>query len=105
MRKFFAPAAAAAAVALALAAAPTPTFAGERGSGGGQQEQRVEGLVTAVNAAGGTVTIGATVVKVGPGTKIERNGVRVPLSAFKVGDRGQARITNGVATKVEAVGP
>ena len=41
------------------------------------------------------------------GTKIERNGRQVPLAAFKLGDRGQAiaLASNGVASKIEAVGP
>ena len=60
----------------------------------------------AVNAAAGTITIGATVVQTNASTKIERNGVRVPLSAIQGGDRGQARIPAGstVASKVESVG-
>lgn len=84
----------------------------DRGSGGnsgpgngGAQEIRIEGTVTAVGAS--SVTINATVVPVGAATKIERNGVRVPLSAIRVGDRGQARILAGaaVASRVESVGP
>ena len=94
------------AVALMLAT-PSVTIA----SGGVQAgETKVEGTVTAVDAANLKVSIkqqnGTTVVvQAAGGTKIERNGVRVPLSAFKVGDRGQAIISaNGIARKLEAVG-
>lgn len=75
-------------------------------SGSNNGETRVEGTVTAVNAAAGTVTIGSTVVQTNASTKIERNGVRVPLSSIQVGDRGQARIPAGssIASKVQSVG-
>ena len=44
-------------------------------------------------------------VKTGATTKIERNNLHVTLSAFKVGDTGEAKIgTDGIALKVEAVG-
>lgn len=99
-----------AALAVALSFAP-PAIA-DKGSGSGSKtELRVEGTVSAVNAAAGTVSIrtqsGAVVtVSSTAATKIERNGVTVKLSAFKVGDRGQARYSaGGVAVKVEATGP
>jgi hypothetical protein len=74
--------------------------------GGNNNETRIEGRVNAVNATAGTITIGATTVQTNPSTKIERNGVRVPLSSIQVGDRGQARIPAGAsaASKVESVG-
>jgi Domain of unknown function (DUF5666) len=70
---------------------------------------KVEGTITAVGASsvtirarsGGQVTVGVTAT-----TKIERNDRHVSLSAFKVGDRGEALFnpTTRVASKVEAVG-
>jgi hypothetical protein len=100
------------AVVVALAAVTlTPSAAVASGPGnGGATETRVEGVVTSVNAAAGTLVIttqGGTAVTVTTtgSTKIERNGARATLAAFKAGDRGQARVTGGVATKVEAVGP
>lgn len=105
------------ALVLALAglalAAPAPTFAGpgSGGGGGGNQQVKVEGILTGGNAAAGQVVIttagGANLtILVGPTTRVERNGVRVPLAAFQLGDRVQA-VTNlaGQASKIEAVGP
>jgi hypothetical protein len=76
------------------------------GRGGNNGETRIEGRVNAVDAAAGTITIGATIVQTNAATKIERNGFHVSLSSIQVGDRGQARIPVGgkVATKVESVG-
>lgn len=90
--------------ALACWAVATPAFA-DRGNTGGAGEIRVEGRITAVSAV--SVTIGTTVVPVSAATRIERNGVRVALTALRIGDRGQARIPVGaaVASRVEAVGP
>jgi Mrp family chromosome partitioning ATPase len=67
---------------------------------------RVESKVNAVNTMAGTVTIGKTTVITNVATKIERNGVRVQLSAFRIGDFGQARLigTSMLASKVEARG-
>jgi hypothetical protein len=100
------------AVVVALAAFTlTPSVAVASGpDNGGSTETRVEGTVSSVNAASGTLVIttrGGTEVTVTTtsSTKIERNGVRVTLAAFKVGDRGQARVTAGLATKAEATGP
>ena len=98
-------------VALALVAysAPATALAGP-GGGGGQRPLKVQGVVTAVNAATGQVAIttiaGQSVVLVAvPTTKIERNGVRVALAAFKIGDRGQALFApNKAVSKIEAVG-
>lgn len=98
-------------LALTAVASLAPFAYADRGPGnGGANETRVEGTITAVNVTAGSVVIttqGGTAITVPTiaATKIERNGVRVTLAAFKVGDRGQARITNGVATKLEAVGP
>ena len=79
---------------------------GPGSSGGNNNEIRVEGTVTAVDVAAGTVTIGSTLVRTNALTKIERNDVRVPLSSIRPGDRGQARIPIGstIASKVESVG-
>ena len=78
----------------------------------GRRDVRVEGLVASVDVVAGTVTIQTrtvgVLVRTNGATKIERNGVRRPLSAFKVGDRGQARFSDAsavFASKVEAVGP
>lgn len=81
------------------------------GKGGGTKETRIEGRIVAVDAAGGIVKIRRqngtiVVIRVTAATKIERNDRHVRLSAFKVGDRGEARISpSGVTTKIEAVGP
>jgi hypothetical protein len=85
---------------------------GSGGSGGGTTAvgSQVEGTITAVNVAAGTVTIrrlsGAeVVVTVGPTTKVERNDESVPLSAFRVGDRGEAKFgLDGTTLKGEAEG-
>lgn len=78
-------------------------------NGGNNQGSKVEGTITAVGA--NSVTIrrlnGTTItVQVASTTKVERNDFHVALSAFKVGDRGEARYdpTTLVATKVEAEG-
>ena len=86
---------------------------GGGGGGGGAvtpTSGQFEGTVAAVDAAGGTVTLRLqngqlVVIRTGPGTKVERNDESVSLAAFRVGDRGEARVgADGVATKVEAVG-
>ena len=72
---------------------------------------KVEGMITAVNAAVGTVTITtrggmAVTLSTTAATKIERNDRRATLTAFRVGDRGQAEYdASKVASKVEATGP
>ncbi len=43
-------------------------------------------------------------VSVPASIKIERNGVRATLAAFKAGDRVQARFLNNATTKFEGVG-
>jgi hypothetical protein len=94
------------ALALALlVGSPSPAIAD-----GGDGSVRIEGVVTGINLATGQVAIqnraGTFVVIVVPATKVERNGMRVPLAAFRLGDRGQARtMANGVGVKIEAVGP
>jgi hypothetical protein len=87
--------------------------AGDKGKGKGGSKKpagKVEGTITAIGAT--SVTIRArsgatTTVQVTATTKIERNDRHVSLSAFQVGDRGEALFNpaNRVATKVEAVGP
>ena len=83
---------------------------GGSGGGGSLVASQVEGTITAVDVAAKTVTIkplsgAAVVVKVGPTTKVERNDESVSLSAFKVGDRGEAKFDlAGVTLKVEAEG-
>lgn len=80
-------------------------------NGGGNQsgQSKVEGLITAVNESSisirqqnGTIVT----VLVDANTKIERNDLHVPLNAFQVGDRGEARFdaSTMLASKVEAVG-
>ena len=85
---------------------------GSSGGGGNQTTVvRVEGTITAVNSGAGTFSIRkqngqVEVVRIGPGTKVERNDLHTTLSAFKVNDFGEARIgSDGIAWKVEAVGP
>jgi hypothetical protein len=80
--------------------------------GGNNGETRVEGALVLVNTVESFVQIrvqnGSRVsVKVLNSTKIERNGVRVALSALKIGDRAQARIqtSTNMTTKLESVGP
>lgn len=98
------------AMAVALTVTPAPTLASGPGRGN-PRPLKVEGTITGVNLVTGQVAIttisGQTVVVVAvPATKIERNGMRVPLGAFRLGDRGQALFAaNGVAFKIEAVGP
>lgn len=108
MSKLFAPVFVALVVALSFA---LPALA-DKGSGGGgvPGELRLEGTVSAVDTTAGTVTItsGGVAVKLTTSatTKVERNGVKATLAAFKLGDRGQARyVAGGAAHKVEAVGP
>ncbi len=96
-------------VALSSFAVPTAALAGPGSGGGKPTETRVEGTVVAVNAAAGSVSIrtqggAVVVVTAAAGTKVERNGVRATVAQFKVGDRGQARLTGGAATKLEATG-
>lgn len=87
-------------------------FAGVAEAGKGSSktnEVRVEGRATAVDA-----TIRVVVIRKSNGqsqslsvpttAKVERNGVSAPLSAFKVGDFVQARLTNNIITKIEARG-
>ncbi|MFO0851580.1 MAG: VCBS repeat-containing protein [Gemmataceae bacterium] len=70
---------------------------------------RIEGTITAVDAAGGAFSIRSAkgtvyLIRVTAATKIEKNGVTVPLSAFLIGDFGQARTdAAGVVTRAEAV--
>ena len=69
---------------------------------------KVEGTITAIDTAAGTVTIAPTgkspvVVKVVAATKIERNGFHTTLSTFRIGDLGEAEIgSDGNAVKIEA---
>lgn len=102
-------------VALAIVACSVPTVAlagpgPGGGGGGGQQQLKAQGIIVGVNPVTGQVAIalrnGQTIfVVAGPTTKIERNGVRVSLYAFKLGDRGQALFApNGAASKIEAIG-
>lgn len=82
------------------------------GGSGNNQEIRIEGTLVAINLPMSKVSIrtaqGAiVVVSIQAATKVERNGVRARLAAFKAGDRAQARIAraSGLTTKFEAVGP
>lgn len=87
-----------------LALTATPALAK---SGG-----RVEGNLVMVDASISNVVVatrgGNQVVLYIPGSaKVERNGARASLSAFKLGDRVQARLgTDGTTVvKFEGVGP
>ena len=70
---------------------------------------RVEGTLAAVSGTSLTVTArGNRSVNIAfnAATRLERNGRRVTISAFQIGDRIEARLgTGGVATKIEATGP
>jgi hypothetical protein len=102
---------------LVLMCSPAPALAdsgpGGGGGGGGNQPglRKIEGRLTGINPAAGIVVIttfgGRTfVLRVVPGTKVERNDRHVSLFAFRIGDRAQAIFRpNGVAVKFEAVGP
>ncbi|MBX9581339.1 MAG: FG-GAP-like repeat-containing protein [Gemmataceae bacterium] len=84
------------------------------GGGGGSGDPvpatsgRFEGTITGVDTAAGAVTIRLqngqlVLIRTSPGTEIERDDIHVALSAFRVGDRGEARVgADGVAAKVEA---
>jgi len=90
--------------------ASAPAALADRGPGGQPNVIKIEGIVAAVDAVNGKVAIrtraGVVTVAVVAATKIERNGRRATLSAFKIGDRAQAEVAaNGIALKVEAVGP
>lgn len=75
------------------------------------RQNKVEGVITAVNVTTGQVAIrmrnGVTVVVVATAaTKIERNDLHASLAAFRLGDRGQALFDNSfLASKIEATGP
>ncbi|MFO0938000.1 MAG: FG-GAP-like repeat-containing protein [Gemmataceae bacterium] len=68
----------------------------------------VEGTITAVNAAAGTVTIQlgngqSVLVTSNSSTDIERNGDHTTLSTFVIGERGEALVgVNGIAWEIEA---
>jgi hypothetical protein len=111
MSKYFLPLTLALALVVGFAVVPAVAGGPGSGKGGVPGELRVEGTVTAVNVAANSVTIAtragvAVTVTASAATKIERNGVRVLLSAIKVGDRGQARyVAGGAAHKIESTGP
>jgi hypothetical protein len=101
-------------VVLAAAVVALSPATGEAAQGRGNKatvtEARVEGVIVAVTPMSVTIRTQAGVnvtVLVTAATKVERNGVRVPLSALRLGDYGQARFNPAtlVASKVEAVGP
>ena len=80
-------------------------------SGGGNLPPgavKIEGTITAVDANARRVTIrlsggAVAIVQAGPGTITERNDQSAPLSAFVVGERGEAIIgSNGIAVKIES---
>src|SRR5262245_49586279 len=99
--------------ALVLMFSPAPALADSGPGGGGNQPglRKIEGRLTGINPAAGIVVIttfrGQTfVLRIVPGTKVERNDRHVSLFAFRIGDRAQAIFRpNGVAVKFEAVGP
>ncbi len=79
---------------------------------GGGNQPRIEGVLVSMNVASRTANVrlqNNTVrsVSIPAAAKVERNGVRVTLAAFKVNDRVQARYAaDGVTVvKFEGVGP
>lgn len=99
-------------VAAALLSPPlsNTAYSGPGRGGNVRAEVRIEGKIVAVDLTKAQVTImrsnGERVtVQVVAGTKIERNDRHVTLVAFKVGDRGQARLVANVLVKIEAKGP
>jgi|GEM_PF-6839582 len=86
---------------------PVPPPAG--GTSNAPAGSKIEGVVTAVDVAAGRVSIrvgNATTfsVWVSAATRIERNDNHTSLSAFQVGDFGEAEIgADGYAVKIEAV--
>ncbi len=91
-------------------ATPPAGTTGESGKNTSLVASKVEGAVAAIDVAGATVTVkpqagAAVAVKVGPTTKVERNGKHAPLSALKVGDAAEAKLgSDGIALEVEATG-
>ena len=73
----------------------------------------IEGVLTSVDAAAGSLTIRTRrmqdiPITVNANTKIERNDRRATLAAFQLGDRVEAKLASAMsnlAIKVEAVGP
>lgn len=80
------------------------------GGGGNQSGQaQAEGTVTAVGTSSVSIKLqNGTIITIliDANTKLERNDLHVALSAFQVGDRGEANYdsTTLLATKFEAVG-
>lgn len=82
---------------------------GKGGNASKTDQAKIEGTITAVGPASVTIRTRSGVVRtvtVNAATKVERNDLHVALSAFKVGDRGEAlfNTTTMIASKVEAVG-
>ncbi len=91
---------------------PSPHDQAERAVGGGATAPAgasvfVEGTVTAVDPAAGTVGIRSadgtvTTVRAGAGTEVKRHRVAATLAAFVVGDTGEALVgPDGVAVEIE----
>lgn len=83
--------------------------AGNNGGNNQTGQTKVEGTITSVTANSVSIMLqNGTIVTLltDANTKIERNDLHVSLSAFQVGDRGEARYdaTSLVASKLEAVG-
>jgi hypothetical protein len=99
------------AIVFAFICQPLPTTSAASGSGsGGVREPRLEGTLVSINGRVASVRVQGGVVRaiVVPTTaKIERNDRSAPLTAFRAGDRVQARFTPNGATviKFEGVGP
>jgi RTX calcium-binding nonapeptide repeat (4 copies) len=81
---------------------------GGTGSGSSLQNNKVEGIITAIDLSSGQVTIRTRigeniVVKATSATKIERNDAHVPLSDLVIGDHGEAIYGNDlIAAKLES---
>lgn len=99
-----------AAVCFSLALATSPmvsslSFAGGKGT---TNEVRIEGNLISISPSGQIVirvsAMRTVTVQLLATTKVERNGVPVRITAFKVGDRVQARLINNALVKFEGRG-
>ena len=91
---------------------PSANDAVEHAVGGGTVTpgvpSQVEGTITAVDATAGTVTLRQEsgtlmTIKTGPATEVERDRAHATLTAFAVGDKGEALVgPDGIAWKIEA---
>lgn len=95
-----------------LAIAGLASFAAEQLQAKDPPQTRVEGTLAGKNVAARRMSVrlqngNLRVLSIPANAKIERNGVKVGLNAFKIDDRVQARLlVNGVTViKFEGTGP